>query len=122
MKITLYGEHAFRVLVYLAEHSGHRCTIGEIAAACRVNENHLRQVVFHLGKAGIVRTYRGKGGGLELAWSPSSINLERVFRTFERDLGPVDFEPLVPVMQEALDAYLAVPARYTLEDVLTERQ
>ena len=36
----------------------------------------------------------------------------------ERDLCAVDFEPLVPMMQEALDAYLAVLDRYTLEDVV----
>ena len=118
LKITLYGEHAFRVLVYLAEHDDRRCTTGEIAAAYRVNENHLKQVAYHLDKAGIVRTYRGKGGGLELAWVPSSINLGKVFRVIERDLGAGGFEPLVPIMQEALDAYLAVLARYTLEDFL----
>ena len=118
LKITLYGEDAFRVLAYLAEHDDRRCTTGEIAAAYRVNENHLKQVAYHLGKAGIVRTYRGKGGGLELAWAPSSINLGKVFQVIERDLGAVDFEPLVPIMQEALDAYLAVLDRYTLEDVV----
>lgn len=118
MKITLYGERAFRVLAYLAEHNDRRCTIAETAAAYRVNENHLKQVAYHLGEAGIVRTYRGKGGGLELAWAPSSINLGKVFQVIERDLGAVDFEPLVPIMQEALDAYLAVLDRYTLEDVV----
>ena len=92
----------------------------EIAVAYRVSDNHLRQVVFHLGQAGFISTYRGKGGGLELASAPSSINLGKVIRAVERDLGAGGLEPLAPIMQEALDAYLAVLDRHTLEDVLTE--
>ena len=98
MKITLHGEHAFRVLVYLTEHNGRRCTVPEIAAAYRVNENHLKAVTFQLGRAGFISTNRSKGGGWELAWAPSSINLGKVFRAIERDLGAGDFEPLAAVM------------------------
>lgn len=122
LRITLYGEHAFRVLVYLAERNGERCTVGEISAAYRVSENHLRHVVFHLGRSGFVRTYRGRGGGLELGRAPASIKLGAVFRAVERDLGAGDFDPLAPIAREALDAFLTVLDRYTLEDVLRERR
>ena len=105
LRITLYGE---------------RCTVGDISAAYRVSENHLRHVVFHLGRSGFLRTYRGRGGGLELGRAPASIKLGAVFRAVERNLGAGDFDPLVPIAREALDAYLAVLDRYTLEDVLRE--
>ena len=122
LRITLYGEHAFRILVYLAQRHGERCTVGDISAAYRVSEDHLRHVVFHLGRSGFVRTYRGRGGGLELGRAPASIKLGAVFRAVERNLGAGDFEPLAPIAREALDAFLAVLDRYTLEDVSSERR
>lgn len=122
LRITLYGEHAFRVLVYLAERNGKRCTVRDIAAAYGVSANHLTRVVAHLARSGFITTYRGKGGGLELGRAPASINLGAVFRAVERDLAAGDFDPLAPIAREALDAYLAVLDRYTLEDVLRERR
>ena len=122
MRITLYSEHAFRILVYLAQRHGERCTVGDISTAYRVSENHLTRVVAHLARSGFITTYRGKGGGLELGRAPASINLGAVFQAVERDLGAGDFDPLAPIAREALDAFLAVLDRYTLEDVLRERR
>ena len=78
---------------------------------------------------------RGKGGGLELAMPPARINIGDVVRQTEGPAMPAacfDAEDhccsiapachLQGVLREAVDAFQAVLDRYTLEDLVSNRQ
>ncbi|MFL6692012.1 MAG: Rrf2 family transcriptional regulator [Ramlibacter sp.] len=64
MKLTAFTDYSLRVLMYLAARPGQRATIGQIATAYAISENHLVKVVHFLGKSGWLANVRGKGGGL----------------------------------------------------------
>src|SRR5262245_63969318 len=69
--------------MYLADAPGGRATIAEAAAYFDISEAHLVKVVHFLGREGLLRNTRGRGGGIELARAPDSINIGRVVRLTE---------------------------------------
>ena len=131
MKLTSFTDHSLRVLIYLAAEPDRRATIGEIARAFDIKENHLTKVVHFLGQQGWVSTTRGKGGGLQLARAPALIGVGAVIRQAEgADRPAVCFEGndnrchivrvcrLKGVLHEAVTAFHAVLDRYTLADLV----
>jgi Rrf2 family transcriptional regulator, nitric oxide-sensitive transcriptional repressor len=134
MKLTKFTDYSLRVLIYLGVQSGRRATIAQIATAFGVSEHHLVKVVHHLGKSGWLAGVRGNGGGLELARKPTQINIAEVVRSAEGvavaeclgdgesrcAIGP--WCGLKDVLGEAMAAFYAVLARYTLADLVLNRE
>lgn len=136
MRLTTFTDYTLRVLIFLGtQNDGQRLvTIGEIARAYGVSENHLVKIVHHLSKLGYIETTRGKGGGMRLARPPDTIKVGEVVRATEADLALVEcFQPgamkcpITPVctlrgaIGNALDAFLDLLDRHTLADLLQPR-
>ncbi|PMU65024.1 Rrf2 family transcriptional regulator, partial [Pseudomonas sp. GP01-A1] len=83
-------DYALRVLIYVAEHPGRRCSVPEVAAAHQISEHHLVKIVHQLGQLGYLDTTRGRGGGISLPAGPQTVNLGDVIRSLEGDACPVD--------------------------------
>ena len=135
MKLTTFTDYSLRVLIFLAAQPGRRSTIGEIAAAYGISEHHLVKVVHFLGKQGWLANVRGKGGGLELAQPAAQVPLGEVVRQTEGEAvvaecfgeggGHCCIAPscrLRGVLAEAVAAFHAVLDRYTLADLVRNRQ
>lgn len=135
MKLTSFTDYALRVLIYLAARPGRRATIAEIAASFAISENHLTKVVHFLGKTGWLANVRGKGGGLELGLAPELIGVGAVVRLTEGEALPAEcfsaegghcaITPICKlrdVLGEAVDAFYKVLDRYTLADLVHNRQ
>ena len=135
MKLTAFTDYSLRVLIYLAAEPARRATIAEVANAFGVSEHHLTKVVHFLGKAGWLANVRGKGGGLALGGLPELIGVGAVVRQtegqavvaecFGEDGGNCCIAPvchLRGVLGEAVNAFYAVLDRYTLADLVRERQ
>jgi Rrf2 family nitric oxide-sensitive transcriptional repressor len=130
MRLTRYSDYALRTLIYLGLNEPRQGSIAEISRAYGISENHLTKVVHHLGRLGLVKTNRGRGGGLRLALPPEQISVGQVVRQTEDDLALVECFAnnacvitnacrLRGVLGEALAAFLAVLDRYTLADLLS---
>ena len=132
MQLTRFSDYSLRALIYLGLNAHRRCTIREIAAAYGISENHLMKLIHRLGQKGFIATTRGRNGGLELAMPAREINLGEVFRATEGNFHLVecfaDGEKntcpisgpcvLTHVLETALQAFLDVLDRHTLEDLL----
>ena len=131
MRLTTFTDYCLRVLMYVGLKDGELATIDEIAERYGINRNHLVKVVFRLGQLGYLDTIRGKGGGVRLAKDPAKVSLATLVRQTEEDLTIVEcfqergslcvIEPacvLRKALREALDAFFATLARYTLADLL----
>jgi Rrf2 family nitric oxide-sensitive transcriptional repressor len=135
MKLTAFTDYSLRVLIYLATEPERRTTIAQIAAAYAISEHHLVKVVHFLGQRGWLNNVRGKGGGLELALPPELVCLGDVVRAtegeavvaecFGTDGGNCCIAPdcrLRGVLREAVRAFEAVLDRYTLADLVGNRE
>ena len=131
MRLTQYTDYALRVLMYLGLKDDELSTIREIADRYGISENHLMKVVHQLGKHGFIHTTRGRNGGIQLATTPKEINVGDVVRKCEDDMRMVEcFDAktntcpisnvcgLAGIVDEALNAMLAVFDKKTLADVL----
>ena len=135
MRLTTFTDYSLRVLIYLAAQPAERATIAQISSAFQVSENHLVKVVHFLGKQGWLTNLRGKGGGLELGMPPEAIVVGRVVRETEglsqlaECFGETDGDCAIApdcrlrgVLGEAIKAFYAVLDRYTLADLVNNRQ
>jgi Rrf2 family nitric oxide-sensitive transcriptional repressor len=133
LRHTSYSDYALRLMMYLATHSERLCTIEEVASVYDISRNHLTKLAFELGKAGFIKTVRGRYGGITMARAPASITVGEVIRHTEEDFALVEcfragknacvITPacrLRGVLAKALAAYLAVLDEYTLADLLAD--
>jgi Rrf2 family nitric oxide-sensitive transcriptional repressor len=126
MKLRRLTDYALRVLIYVAERPGRRCSVPEIAAAHRISEHHLVKIAHRLGRLGYLDTTRGRGGGLALGAAPEEINLAELVRRLEGDECPVDCSScmlapqcgLAGLLDQAIEAFYAELGRRTLADII----
>lgn len=85
MHLTACTDYALRTLMMLAGQPGRLVTIEEVAASHGIPKNHLTKVVHRLGLAGVLRTVRGRNGGIELARPPAQIHIGAVVRAMEQN-------------------------------------
>ena len=129
MRLTRYTDYAMRVLLHLAARDDGLASIGDIARLYDISQNHLMKVVQDLGKAGFVRTVRGRGGGIALARPADQIVIGQVVRQTEEGFQLVDCTncliapacTLPRVLNEATAAFIAVLDKYTVADLLDKR-
>jgi Rrf2 family nitric oxide-sensitive transcriptional repressor len=135
MKLTAFTDYSLRVLIYLAAQPRQRATIAQIATSFDVSENHLTKVVHLLGKNGWLANVRGKGGGLELAMPPELVPIGKVVRQTEGMAVPAEcfleggghcsiagICRLSGVLDEAVKAFYAVLDKYTLAELVHNRE
>ncbi|MES2182441.1 MAG: Rrf2 family transcriptional regulator [Pseudomonadota bacterium] len=133
MRLTTFSDYSIRVMMYLGLQHGQLATISDIAQAYNISENHLMKVVHHLAQRGYIETVRGKGGGLRLIRNPNAINIGETIRSTEGDVallpcmekaGTCCIQPaceLIGILHEAQDALFAVLDKYTLADLLNNK-
>ncbi len=131
MRVTLFTEYSFKVLLYLSGKGEPLVTVNEIASECHMSKNHLVKVIQNLVHSGFVKSVRGKHGGIRLAREPKLINLGDVARQTGMNLDEVDcFDtsggdcPFVNdcklkyVIHNARRSYMATMDGYTLSSIL----
>lgn len=87
MELTRKGEYAIRGIVYLASRPIDQvCLLSEIAAAVDVPQTFLAKIFQQFSKIGLVRSYRGTGGGFTLGRTADRISMLEVVEAVE---GPI---------------------------------
>ncbi len=131
MQLSLHGEYALRVLLYLGAHPDRIVSTAEISGAYGISKNHLVRVMQTLSEEGYLHLIPGRAGGVSLAREPHLIRLGDVVRQAEPTLRLAEcfdaknnaciISPvcsLKPVLKEALSSFLTTLNRYTLADLL----
>ncbi|RXF70913.1 RrF2 family transcriptional regulator [Hansschlegelia zhihuaiae] len=134
MRLTFHTDYGLRVLMALAVLDDRLVTIEELATRHRVSKNHLMKVVQTLVGLGLVKSVRGRRGGLALAKSPDTIRMGDAIRALEEDValvsclgsGQVDCVlsgacRLTGALRGAVDAFFAELDRLTLADLVANR-
>jgi len=87
MQLTMTGEYAIRAMIHLAALPwGTVAQIAEISSRWDIPENFLRKITAQLSRAGLIRTQRGIGGGVQLARPAETLTLLDVIEAVEGKL------------------------------------
>ena len=134
MQLTRAGEYAIKSLLYLAgQDMEARVMASEVASAERIPVNFVRKILESLAKTGLVKSYRGAGGGFTLGRPAEQISLRHVIEAVEGPLAlnqclqpnACDQLPVCPMSQVWMEAQRAVESvleRYSLADVVRTRE
>lgn len=130
MKLTKQTDYAFRILMFCAASGDSLSRVADIARVYGASEPFLFKILHPLVEGGIVHTVRGRNGGIRLARPAHEITLADVVKLTEDnftmaecfDLDDADC-PLIEncrltsALREALDAFLGVLDKYTIDDL-----
>lgn len=128
MRLTRFTDFAVRVMLYLATHEERLCSIGEIAQAHGISQNHLMKVVSELAGAGFVQSLRGRSGGIRLARPAAEINAGALVRHTEGRIDLVGcgecilspFCGMSCIFREAVENFFLTLDRYSLAEVMAK--
>lgn len=96
MKLSAKVRYAVKILVDIALEKEKPLTISSIAKRENISNNYLRQLVMLMVQEGILKTLRGKNGGVFLAKEPKDITVYELYRLLEGELFISDcLKPIV---------------------------
>ena len=134
MKLTSYSNYALRSLQLAALKAPDRIRVDDVVRVHGLARPHIVKIVHELGRAGYLKTLRGRGGGFFLAKPPDEIVIGDVIRLTEGPLDVVEcFNPekntcpligickLSLAMQKATHAFMAVLDDLTLADIASNK-
>lgn len=87
MKLQVSSRLAIFALIELAADPGRQVSVSEIGEKYGVSAHHLAKVMHTLGRAGLVRSIRGVGGGYSFSGNAKRTTLLDVILLFE-DVSP----------------------------------
>lgn len=136
MQLKKYTDYALRVLIYAGTKSNQELvSIKEISETFSISQHHLGKIVFELNQKGLIETFRGRNGGIQLALAPEDINVGTIVRDLEQDFTLLEcfdretnhciLSPackLKHALHEALEAFFSVLDQYTLEDLIVNEE
>jgi len=132
MRLTTFTDYSLRLLIYAAACGDRLITIEEAHQAYGISRGHLMKVANHLTREGFLKAVRGRAGGLTLAKHPKDIRLGDVVRATEPDFALVECFAaggqcvitrccaLPGILNEALDVFVGVLDRHTLEELVLQ--
>jgi Rrf2 family protein len=109
MRLQISTRLAIFAVLELTAREGRQLSVAEIGAKYGVSSHHLAKVMHIMGRAGLVRSVRGAGGGYQFAGNARRITLLDVAQLFEdlnsveQDTGAVDATPEDQTLREVLN-------------------
>lgn len=133
MRLTKTTSHAIRILIDCAQAPDRLVKVATIAERLDITQLNVFKVVHLLSRAGFITAVRGRNGGVRLAGPAAAIRIGDVVRATEVTRVEVESETdgarrpkrsgrqLNTIFDEALEAFISVLDRHTLEDMAQGR-
>ncbi|MDF2797806.1 MAG: rirA [Devosia sp.] len=134
MRLTRQSNYAIRTLVYCAVNEPGLSRVADIARAYAISELFLFKLIKPLVENGLLRTVRGRKGGITLGKPADQITLLETIRLTEENFALAEcFEegadcPLIgecdlnAALREALGAFFTVLESYTIADLAQKKR
>ena len=84
--ITRDTDYAVRALCFIAKHEKGIIAVSELTRNLKTPKPFLRKILQILNKKGLLRSYKGKGGGFMLTIAPDKIFLADLIEIFQGSL------------------------------------
>lgn len=92
LRITRQTDYAIRIVLALSQ-QGRRMKTKEIEESMQIPRAFLHRIVAQLAQSGLLETFLGRGGGVQLTRPPEEITLRDVLEIIE---GPVMISECLP--------------------------
>jgi Rrf2 family iron-responsive transcriptional regulator len=134
LRLTRQSNYAIRTLVYCAVNEPGLSRVADIARAYAISELFLFKLIKPLVENGLLRTVRGRKGGIALGKPADQITLLETIRLTEENFALAEcFEegadcPLIGecdlngALREALGAFFTVLESYTIADLAQKKR
>jgi Rrf2 family iron-responsive transcriptional regulator len=135
MRLTRQSSYAIRTLVYCAVNDPELSRVADIARAHSISELFLFKLIKPLVENGLLRTVRGRHGGIRLGRPATEITLLDTIQLTEESFAMAEcFEDgdvtcplsdacdLSAALREALGAFFGVLESYTIADLANKRK
>ena len=117
MTLTKATDGAARILILLAKEDS-RLNGREISRFLEIPFNHVTKILQSLAKSGLVRTFKGNGGGVEIAIPPQTIRLDRVVEAMEGPLHLMECTLNPEACPRAADCRLSAVFKTAQEEMM----
>ena len=87
--ITRDTDYAVRALCFIAGHKKEIISVSELVRKLKMPRAFLRKTLQVLNKKGLLKSYKGQGGGFALAFAPEIISLVDLVEIFQ---GPFELD------------------------------
>ncbi len=84
--ITRNTDYALRALCYISKQKN-LVTVAELVRALGVPLPFMRKILQQLNKKGVLKSYKGQGGGFKLKIAPEELFLIKIMRVFQGEVG-----------------------------------
>jgi len=84
--ITRDTDYAIRALCFIVKQKKDIITVDDLVNKIMVPKPFIRKILQKLNKSGLLKSYKGKGGGFRQAFNPSRINIADLIRIFQGQL------------------------------------
>ncbi|WP_413376463.1 Rrf2 family transcriptional regulator [Alkalihalobacillus sp. 1P02AB] len=135
MQLTTKSDYALRTLIYLGSQMDVTAivTMKEIATTYNLPTSQIKKVARELEVTGYLEIIDRKKGSIKLAIPPEQITLGAVIKStesldliecFNHEQNQCIISPacqLKPILSEALQAFLHVLEKYTLQDLISNK-
>jgi len=92
MRLQISTQLAIFAILELAARDGQQVSVADIGEKYSVSSHHLAKVMHVMGRAGLVRSARGAGGGYQFVGNARRTTLLDVVQRFE-DMSSIDQHP-----------------------------
>ena len=90
MRLSTKGRYGVRAMYDLAVHrSAGPISVKSISERQGISINYLEQIFNQLGRAGLIKSTRGPGGGFMLSGSPGEIKILDIIKALKEPTSPV---------------------------------
>ncbi|MDP8292951.1 MAG: Rrf2 family transcriptional regulator [Candidatus Orphnella occulta] len=84
--ITRDTDYAVRAIAFIAESEKEMVPTDELVKRLKMPRPFLRKILQILNKGGVLKSYKGKGGGFSLTSSPKKLFLLDIMKAFQGDI------------------------------------
>jgi len=84
--ITRNTDYAIRALCFIAKEKDDIISVRQLVKCLKVPRPFLRKILQILNKNGLLKSYKGQGGGFSLAVSPKKISVADLIEIFQKGL------------------------------------
>lgn len=90
MQLTTFTDYALRTMLLLASDPERKYSVKEVSEHYGISRNHLVKVVHRLAQLGYIISSKGKGGGIRINPSSTTLKLGDMVRALEPNMDLVE--------------------------------